>query len=261
MNKITLHLDTIGWVVSLLLHGAILFLGGYWIITQPQFAIATGKISTEVELVADSSSSPPQALVTAPATRPPISVQSDRMKEPTEVPDLTPNPQPKSEEGSPPSTHEPASVFSSKTNSIKKPIKTENVTRAKSTMLTSSTIKKSVQSDHRQSPSSVDSGKSRPSNKFRNHGITQASPDYLKNPPPIYPKASRLARQQGTVLLSVTVSDSGTSLRVKLLRSSGFPALDDAALKAVRSWKFRPATAGGVNVSSEVNVPIRFELN
>lgn len=94
----------------------------------------------------------------------------------------------------------------------------------------------------------------------RTAGSSSARPDYLRNPPPAYPEESRRRREEGTVLVKVFVSPLGTPQAVSLYRSSGFPALDQAALEAVRRWRFRPATAGGAPVASYAVVPISFHL-
>ena len=80
------------------------------------------------------------------------------------------------------------------------------------------------------------------------------------NPAPAYPTAAKQARQEGTVTLEVEVSTAGLPTKVSLARSSGFPALDQAALAAVRRWKFEPARTAGVAVPGHVVVPLRFEL-
>lgn len=80
------------------------------------------------------------------------------------------------------------------------------------------------------------------------------------NPAPNYPSAARQARQQGTVTVDVEVSTAGLPLTVSLARSSGFPALDQAALAAVRRWEFEPARTAGVAVKGHVVVPLRFVL-
>ena len=80
------------------------------------------------------------------------------------------------------------------------------------------------------------------------------------NPAPAYPTAAKQARQEGTVTLEVEVSTAGLPTKVSLARSSGFPALDQAALAAVRRWKFEPARTAGVAVKGHVVVPLRFEL-
>jgi protein TonB len=93
-----------------------------------------------------------------------------------------------------------------------------------------------------------------------NAPFTSAAPDYLHNPPPEYPQEARLNHQQGVVLLLVDVSQDGTVLTVSLQRSSGYRRLDEAALRAAKEWKFKPATAGGQTVHSKVEVPVRFRL-
>ena len=84
--------------------------------------------------------------------------------------------------------------------------------------------------------------------------------DYLQNPPPTYPPASRRLREQGLVLLRVRVTADGSSEAVFVQRSSGHARLDDAAVAAVRQWRFVPARRGDAAVDSWVLVPIEFEL-
>jgi protein TonB len=83
---------------------------------------------------------------------------------------------------------------------------------------------------------------------------------YLSNPPPPYPVAARRRGQEGVVLLSVLVSEAGLPKEIKLARSSGAPVLDEAALEAVKGWKFVPARQGERSVAAWVEVPIRFRL-
>jgi protein TonB len=78
------------------------------------------------------------------------------------------------------------------------------------------------------------------------------------NPPPRYPAAAMAARQTGVVLLTVTVRPDGTADAVELKTSSGFPLLDEAAIAAVRAWRFDPGRRLGTPVTSRVNVPVRF---
>jgi protein TonB len=85
--------------------------------------------------------------------------------------------------------------------------------------------------------------------------------DYLRNPPPIYPRAALRKRMQGTVLIEVRVSTNGLPLLVSLERSSGHYLLDEAALKAVKKWKFVPAHRGSEMVEASVVVPVEFKIN
>ena len=88
-----------------------------------------------------------------------------------------------------------------------------------------------------------------------------AHADYASNPPPIYPAVARRREQQGTVTVKVLVGADGSVERAEIADSSGFDALDDAALDTVRSrWRFVPARHAGLAVESWVLVPIRFAL-
>ena len=88
----------------------------------------------------------------------------------------------------------------------------------------------------------------------------KANPDYFQNPAPEYPELAKQMQQEGLVLLSVDVDRTGYPLKIEMIKSSGFPLLDQAALKAVRHWKFQPGSIGNVPIESTVNVPIRFRL-
>lgn len=90
--------------------------------------------------------------------------------------------------------------------------------------------------------------------------ITQARPNYLKNPAPAYPRQAREKGWEGLVVLHVTVDVSGRPVDIEKETSSGYEILDESALKTVRSWRFLPARLAGVAVRSSVRVPIRFEL-
>ncbi len=72
---------------------------------------------------------------------------------------------------------------------------------------------------------------------------------------------ARSREWQGKVMLRVLVSAEGLSDRVKVERSSGHEILDDAAIEAVKKWKFVPAKRGDTAVASPVLVPIVFSLH
>lgn len=84
--------------------------------------------------------------------------------------------------------------------------------------------------------------------------------DYLSNPPPVYPRLSRRLREEGEVELRVRVDATGRAITVELARSSGSVRLDEAALHAVRNWRFEPARRGERAVEDWVRVPILFKL-
>lgn len=84
--------------------------------------------------------------------------------------------------------------------------------------------------------------------------------DYLDNPKPLYPHASRRLREEGKVLLRVRVSAAGHAESVEIKHSSGFPRLDQAAEEVVSRWRFVPARRGDEAVAAWVQVPITFNL-
>jgi protein TonB len=84
--------------------------------------------------------------------------------------------------------------------------------------------------------------------------------DYLHNPKPSYPAASRRLGEQGRVVLRVRVSAQGLPLAVEVKQSSGFSRLDAAARAAVERWRFIPARQGSDSVDSSVLVPLQFAL-
>jgi protein TonB len=84
--------------------------------------------------------------------------------------------------------------------------------------------------------------------------------DYLSNPKPVYPPASRRLGEEGKVVLRVQVSPEGSPLAVEIKHSCGFPRLDESARIAVERWRFVPARQGGEAIESWVAVPIVFSL-
>lgn len=85
--------------------------------------------------------------------------------------------------------------------------------------------------------------------------------DYLDNPKPVYPHASRRLGEQGKVLLRVFVSAAGFAEKVEVKFGSGFARLDQAAHDAVSRWRFVPARRGDEAVAAWVQVPITFQLD
>jgi protein TonB len=84
--------------------------------------------------------------------------------------------------------------------------------------------------------------------------------EYLKNPPPVYPPASRRIGEEGKVVLRVFVSEQGAPAKIEMRTSSGHVRLDEAAMATVAQWKFIPARRGDKPVGAWVLVPISFSL-
>jgi protein TonB len=80
------------------------------------------------------------------------------------------------------------------------------------------------------------------------------------NAPPKYPHRARRLGYEGRVVLRVEVLPSGETGSVDIVSGSGHGILDKAAVKAVRRWRFLPATHAGVPVADTLDVPITFRL-
>lgn len=77
---------------------------------------------------------------------------------------------------------------------------------------------------------------------------------------PIYPPASRRAGEEGTVRIKVLVDERGRPSQVQVAQSSGFAKLDEAAVSAVRKWRFQAATDGTRAVQAWTQVAVTFKL-
>lgn len=71
-------------------------------------------------------------------------------------------------------------------------------------------------------------------------GITPPTPANAHETPP-YPSLPRRLEEEGTVLVSFIVNTDGSVSDPTVAHSSGFPGLDDAALDAVKAWRYHPA--------------------
>lgn len=78
--------------------------------------------------------------------------------------------------------------------------------------------------------------------------------------PPVYPPRCLRMGIEGTVRVRVLVGEDGRVQEVTIGKSSGEAALDEAALEAVRHWRFEPAKSDGVPVRAWAVVPIEFKL-
>ena len=77
---------------------------------------------------------------------------------------------------------------------------------------------------------------------------------------PAYPRKERRLGREGTVVLRVSVRADGTVADASLKTPSRYAGFNRAALHAVRTWRFDPATEDGVAVASVIDVPVIFQL-
>jgi protein TonB len=89
-------------------------------------------------------------------------------------------------------------------------------------------------------------------------GGNVAAPERIKHVPPVYPDIAIRARVSGVVILELLVSPGGDVTDARVLKS--IPLFDQAAIDAVRQWRYAPTTLNGVAVPVILTVTVNFSL-
>ncbi|WP_332862562.1 energy transducer TonB [Janthinobacterium svalbardensis] len=76
--------------------------------------------------------------------------------------------------------------------------------------------------------------------------------------PPTWPLGEKRRGAQGRVTLHFTVEADGQVSKAAVIRSSGYPALDEAARDALAKCVFQPETLDGKPVASKVIMPYQW---
>ena len=93
----------------------------------------------------------------------------------------------------------------------------------------------------------------------RRHCSDMKRPVPVKTPDPIYPEAARDSRLIGHTVVSMQVLADGSVGNIQLI-GSATRSMDDATLRTLKGWKFKPATCGGEPVVSDIEVIVNFRL-
>ncbi len=88
-------------------------------------------------------------------------------------------------------------------------------------------------------------------------GVTQGMVLHKVNP--TYPPLARTARVQGSVILAAVIGKDGTIQNLHVI--SGHPLLTQAALDAVKQWRYRPYILNGEPVEVDTQVTVNFTLS
>ena len=91
----------------------------------------------------------------------------------------------------------------------------------------------------------------------RQHDIQSAR--LIKKVSPEYPKKARKQHVEGTVRLHTIIAKDGSVKNLEVV--SGDPLLVDAALKAVRKWRYEPTLLDGQPVEVDTTIDVKFALN
>jgi protein TonB len=88
--------------------------------------------------------------------------------------------------------------------------------------------------------------------------VTQ--PTYAVQATHAYPPEAARRHQQGVVLLMLYINGHGTLDKVEIVKSSGFPLLDAAAIKEMKQSRFEPAMDGAIPIRSRAQASVTYRL-
>lgn len=76
---------------------------------------------------------------------------------------------------------------------------------------------------------------------------------------PTYPQMAKIARVQGSVVLAAIIGKDGTIQNLHVV-STASPLLNQAAVEAVKEWKYRPYILNGEPVEVDTTITVNFVL-
>lgn len=85
------------------------------------------------------------------------------------------------------------------------------------------------------------------------------APRQIQRVEPKYPSLARQTHVSGTVIIEAVLDESGNVVEMKVV--SGHPLLLQAALDAVRQWKYEPTYLNDVPVAVQMNISVTFALS
>ncbi|MEZ9909471.1 energy transducer TonB [Vibrio sp. 10N.261.51.A3] len=101
-----------------------------------------------------------------------------------------------------------------------------------------------------------------------NQGVSNQEPVLVTQPsfsarptPPNYPRQARRRGVEGVATYEIWLDAEGKQIKQALVNSSGALMLDNAALDAIKQWKFSPHTVNGRAIAHRVQIPVRFRLD
>jgi protein TonB len=86
-----------------------------------------------------------------------------------------------------------------------------------------------------------------------------AAAKLIYGPAPIYPRIAVTARSQGIVVLEAVIAVDGSIRNLRVV--SGPPLLVNAAVEAVRQWRYHPMLLNGVAVEVLTEIDVNFTLS
>lgn len=94
--------------------------------------------------------------------------------------------------------------------------------------------------------------------RIRLGGVVEAAKAVYR-PMPVYPPLAKVARVQGVVRLEAVIGKNGSIQNLRVI--SGHPLLIEAALDAVKQWRYEPTLLDGVPVEVVTEIDVAFNLS
>lgn len=88
----------------------------------------------------------------------------------------------------------------------------------------------------------------------------EKAPELVYAVEPEYPRAALEDSIEGSVILIVVIDETGNVLQVLVKRSIPPGLFDDAAINAVKQWKYKPAMSRNVPVKVQIEQLVEFSL-
>ncbi len=89
--------------------------------------------------------------------------------------------------------------------------------------------------------------------------LTVTRPKLIYSVPPIYPQDAKWMHAEGTIELRVIINADGEPRNIEVI--SGSPMLVDAAIDAVRQWRYQPTLLMGEPVEVTTTISVNFVLS
>jgi len=90
-------------------------------------------------------------------------------------------------------------------------------------------------------------------------GVCATPPHVMRKVDPVYPERARQSRAEGIVILGLIVQKDGSPREIHPVTSPN-ELLSQAAIEAVKRWRFDPPTYQGSAVDAQITVQVSFKL-
>ena len=85
-----------------------------------------------------------------------------------------------------------------------------------------------------------------------------AQRNLINQVPPKYPELAKASRVQDYVMLRAIIDKAGTVVDLKVLH--GHPLLNEAAIEAVKQWRYQPQLLNGAPIEVVTTITVNFSL-